>query len=71
MIFVGGLVDTPGNGNNSLEFLPFVLSQSACGLVWSKIFRDGFMRYFSLISINSSSSDLLIIWFLVSTFRKI
>ncbi|KAL7827601.1 hypothetical protein SRHO_G00333190 [Serrasalmus rhombeus] len=32
---------TPEEGNNGLEFPPFVNSLSDCGLVESKLFRDG------------------------------
>lgn len=42
---------TPGEGNNGLEFPPFVHNLSDCGLGESKLFRDVFVTFSSLMSI--------------------
>ncbi len=50
---------TSREGNNGLEFPPFVHSLCDCGFVESKLFRDGFVTFSSLMSNISSFSDVL------------
>ncbi len=45
---------TLGEGNSGLEFPPFVHNLSDCGFVESKLFRDGFLTFSSLMSDSNS-----------------
>ncbi len=46
-------------GNSGLEFLQFVHNLSDCGFVESKLFRDGFVSFSSLMSNINSFSKVL------------
>ncbi len=46
-------------GNSGLEFPPFVHNLSDCGFVESKLFRDGFVTFSSLMSNINSFSEVL------------
>ena len=49
---------TPGEGNNGAEFPPFVDYLPDSGLVEPKVFRDGFVTFSSLVSIDNLFSEV-------------